>query len=350
MVSILKRLFIQAYYAKRFRLFGCILILLLLFFSWQGWRDLAARSRRELELNELLLKDPSLQLQKINTLKRQVRDLQHKLQAAGVAFFEEPADLPTIYVITPTYARPNQLSELNRLRAVLLHVPRLWWVLVEDREERSAVISNFLASSGLQYTHLAQPTPQEWKQQDNSPRWRRPRGVLQRNAGIAWLRHNCPPYTAAVAYFADDDNSYAIELFDQMRWTQKVSVWPVGLVGGVMLERPVCLCLGDGHPSIVTDWMVGWKASRKFPTDMAGFAVSVALLITKTDAEFSHDSKIGYLETDFLSKLVETKDLEPRANCCTKVLVWHMNAKKPLLKEEMKLRELGRRTDVGIVV
>jgi galactosylgalactosylxylosylprotein 3-beta-glucuronosyltransferase 3 len=33
-------------------------------------------------------------------------------------------------------------------------------------------------------------------------------------------------------------NSYHIQLFEEMRYTAGVSVWPVGLVGGLMLERP----------------------------------------------------------------------------------------------------------------
>ena len=41
-----------------------------------------------------------------------------------------------------------------------------------------------------------------------------------------------------MVYFADDDNTYSTELFEEMRTTRKVSVWPVGLVGGLMVERP----------------------------------------------------------------------------------------------------------------
>ena len=41
-----------------------------------------------------------------------------------------------------------------------------------------------------------------------------------------------------MVYFADDDNTYSTELFEEMRTTKKVSVWPVGLVGGLMVERP----------------------------------------------------------------------------------------------------------------
>ena len=67
------------------------------------------------------------------------------------------------------------------------------------------------------------------------------RGVLQRNAGLQWLRDT---YSSSlegqdgVVYFADDDNTYSDELFREMRNTKTVSVWPVGLSGGLMVERP----------------------------------------------------------------------------------------------------------------
>jgi len=32
--------------------------------------------------------------------------------------------------------------------------------------------------------------------------------------------------------------SYHVQIFEEMRFTKGVSVWPVGLVGGLMLEKP----------------------------------------------------------------------------------------------------------------
>ncbi len=56
-----------------------------------------------------------------------------------------------------------------------------------------------------------------------------------------------------------------------MRNTTTVSVWPVALVGGLLVERP----LVDYRTGKVTDWLVGWKKERPFPIDMAGFAVNL---------------------------------------------------------------------------
>ncbi|XP_038964511.1 galactosylgalactosylxylosylprotein 3-beta-glucuronosyltransferase 3 isoform X2 [Rattus norvegicus] len=71
----------------------------------------------------------------------------------------EPEALPTIYVITPTYARLVQKAELVRLSQTLSLVPRLHWLLVEDAESPTPLVSGLLAASGLLFTHLAVLTP-----------------------------------------------------------------------------------------------------------------------------------------------------------------------------------------------
>ena len=59
---------------------------------------------------------------------------------------------------------------------------------------------------------------------------------------------------------------------------------------------------------------------RKFPVDMAGFAVNLRLIQEKTNAWFNPNTRSGVQETDFLSKLgIEGYDLEPKADNCTKV-------------------------------
>lgn len=59
-----------------------------------------------------------------------------------------------------------------------------------------------------------------------------------------------------------------------MRYTKKVSMWPVGLVTKVGLSSPVVDDRG-----VVVDFYDGWFANRKFPVDMAGFAVNVEFLL-----------------------------------------------------------------------
>ena len=84
--------------------------------------------------------------------------------------------------------------------------------------------------------------------------WAKPRGVHQRNAGLHWIRDTFRKIPSnqieGVIYFADDDNTYSLEIFEEMRHTQTVSVWPVGLVGGLMVERQEVLKEGvsERHP------------------------------------------------------------------------------------------------------
>ena len=72
----------------------------------------------------------------------------------------------------------------------------------------------------------------------DDPSWLKPKGVLQRNEGLFWIRENVKSSKRGVVYFADDDNTYDDDLFEAMRDTGTVSVWPVGLVGGLMVEKP----------------------------------------------------------------------------------------------------------------
>ncbi len=54
-----------------------------------------------------------------------------------------------------------------------------------------------------------------------------------------------------VVYFADDDNTYALDLFKEIRSTTRVSVFPVGLVGGVLVEKP----------KVLNGRVIGWEVS-----------------------------------------------------------------------------------------
>lgn len=62
-------------------------------------------------------------------------------------------------------------------------------------------------------------------------------------------------------------------LFLQMRYTKKVSMWPVGLCTKYGISSPI---VRNGSFAGFYD---GWEAGRKFPVDMAGFAVSVEFLL-----------------------------------------------------------------------
>ena len=50
----------------------------------------------------------------------------------------------------------------------------------------------------------------------NDPRWKKHRGVDQRNLGLQWLRSNLENEKKGVVYFADDDNTYHLDLFKEV--------------------------------------------------------------------------------------------------------------------------------------
>lgn len=131
-----------------------------------------------------------------------------------------------------------------------------------------------------------------------------------------------------------------------MEKVQKVGVWPVGLVGGLMVEKPIC----DNITNKVIGFNAAWKPDRPFPLDMAGFAINVQLLLENKAALFSFDVQGGYQESEILGQIVTRDELEPLADCCTKVYVWHTRTEPPQLNVEQLLIKKGKRSNAGIEV
>lgn len=52
--------------------------------------------------------------------------------------------------------------------------------------------------------------PAQYKNRTKGPK---PRGVSNRNRGLKWVRDNAE---TGVVYFADDDNTYDLELFNEV--------------------------------------------------------------------------------------------------------------------------------------
>ena len=69
----------------------------------------------------------------------------------------------------------------------------------------------------MKYTHLNFKTPEQYKLGKNDPNWLKPRGVEQRNTAIEWLLKNVDATkNPGVVYFADDDNTYGLQIFDEV--------------------------------------------------------------------------------------------------------------------------------------
>lgn len=79
---------------------------------------------------------------------------------------------------------------------------------------------------------MASPMPRKFRARKPAPR-----GVANRRAALQWLhQHNL---TKGILYFGDDDNTYDLRLFSEIRQTQRVSMFPVGLIADYSVSGPV---------------------------------------------------------------------------------------------------------------
>ena len=224
----------------------------------------------------------------------------------------------TIYFITPTYPRREQVAELTRLSQTLILTGNVHWVIAEDSPTCSALVSSILQRSGLPFTHLASPQPPMYRK---AKLRENPRGVSSRRAGLHWVMENVED---GVIYFGDDDNTYDLRLFQQIGLTRTISMFPVGLVGAQGVSAPI---VQNGR---VVGFSDAWFAQRKFPVDMAGFAINLRFLRKRNPrAATAMPYKAGYEEDLFLQSLNLTLgDIEPLASDCTEILVWHTKTVK----------------------
>ncbi|XP_034473748.1 galactosylgalactosylxylosylprotein 3-beta-glucuronosyltransferase S isoform X2 [Drosophila innubila] len=244
------------------------------------------------------------------------------------------AQLPVIYFVTPTYPRREQIPELTRLAHSLLHVPRLHWLVANDHERCDTYMDILLNRFGIPFTHMASPMPHKFRNSKPAPR-----GVANRRAALQWIRqHNL---TNGVLYFGDDDNTYDLRLFTEIRQTQRVSMFPVGLIADYAVSGPV---VRDGK---VVAFLDSWVAARRWPVDMAGFAVNLGYMSLYPNVNMPY--KPGYEEDLFLRSIgLHIDQIEPRGNNCTEILVWHTqtkNKKSPVVRLEKKY--LDGRSNLG---
>ncbi|XP_011194895.1 galactosylgalactosylxylosylprotein 3-beta-glucuronosyltransferase S [Zeugodacus cucurbitae] len=220
--------------------------------------------------------------------------------------------LTMIYFVTPTYPRREQIPELIRLSNTLLHVPRIHWILANDHYACNAYLDGLLRKIGLPFTHLASPMPESYRKKKPMPR-----GVANRRAAMQWLRQR--NITNGILYFGDDDNTYDLRLFSEIRDTQRVSMLPVGLIEEYV-SGPVV------RKGKVVGFLDSWVADRRWPVDMAGFATNLAYMALYPNASMPY--KPGYEEDLFLRSIrLNLNIIEPKANNCTEILVWHTQTK-----------------------
>lgn len=250
---------------------------------------------------------------------------------------EPPA--PIIYFVTPTYPRREQIAEITRLGQTLMHVPYLHWIVADDTDNCNRLLNGLLKRFGIPYTHIASPMPAFYRTKKLVPR-----GVANRRAALAWIRNNNKK--SGVLYFGDDDNTFDLKLFSEIRTTKKVSMFPVGLIGDYAVSTPV---VNNGK---VEGFFDSWPAKRKWPVDMAGFAVSLEYMAGFPNVTMPF--KAGYEEDEFLKSIgLRMQDIEPKANNCTEVLVWHTqtkNNKPPKIRVSSGALQNDKAQNLGVLL
>ena len=132
---------------------------------------------------------------------------------------EAEKELPTIFAITPTYARITQKVDLTSLCQTVMNVPNLVWIIIEDSEDTTPLVTKLLQRCKVQSVHLNVRTPQKMRPRagQENKRLLFSRGVEQRNTGLDWIRRNCSERKCrGVVYFMDDDNKYDLRLFEEV--------------------------------------------------------------------------------------------------------------------------------------
>ncbi|KAK3082999.1 hypothetical protein FSP39_011258 [Pinctada imbricata] len=175
---------------------------------------------------------------------------------------------------------------------------------IEDGYQTDGVVEELLSAYDIRHTYFAQNNTLTGKKRSQI------KGVDQRNAALNWIRLNHNRDDSAVIYFADDDNTYSLELFDEIRFTQKISIFPVGLLDDEIIIK-------DGKVVGFGKQKKGYQ--RRFAVDMASFAINVDVLFKNPYLQFVSNYSNGYLETKFLEQFTDLPELEPKANNCTKV-------------------------------
>lgn len=227
-----------------------------------------------------------------------------------------------IIVVTATYNRAMQAYFLNRLAQTLRLVqPPLLWIVVEANGA-SFETAEILRKTGVMYRHLVCS-----KNLTNV----KDRGVHQRNVALEHIElHRLD----GIIYFADDDNIYSLELFENLREISRFGTWPVAMLAPsknkAILEGPVC------NGSRVIGWHTNEKSKRlrRFHVDMSGFAFNSTILWDpkRWHCPFSNPIrqldtvKEGFQETTFIEQIVEDESqMEGIPPGCSKILNWHLH-------------------------
>ena len=144
----------------------------------------------------------------IKNAREKLNKIQLKQISPATTTTEQVLDIPYLFAITPTYRRQVQKSQLVRLKQTFLHVKNFHWIIVEDANKTSDLVTKLFQDTTMKYTILA--TTHAWNKSEDKV-W------ASRNAGLNYIL-GLDKDTRGVVFFADDDYTYDLDIFEQV-WT-----------------------------------------------------------------------------------------------------------------------------------
>ncbi|KAH9799559.1 putative beta-1,4-xylosyltransferase IRX9H [Citrus sinensis] len=252
-----------------------------------------------------------------------------------------------IIIVTPTDAQPFQAYYLNRLAHTLRMVqPPLLWIVVEMTSQ-SEETADVLRRTGVMYRHLV------CKKNLTDVKDTR---VHQRNVALSHIENH---HLDGIVYFADENNIYLTDLFEELRQIRRFGTWTVGKLSenkmDTILEGPIC------NGTRVIGWHVNEPRERfrRFHAEMSGFAFNSTILwdpkrwhrptlepIRQVDAV-----KDGFQASTFVEQIVEDESqMEGLLEECSRIMAWLLPLESSNAFYPQKWRNQLRSTVIALMI
>ncbi|KAK6927378.1 Glycosyl transferase, family 43 [Dillenia turbinata] len=227
-----------------------------------------------------------------------------------------------LIIVTPTHTRPLQAYYLNRLaNTIKLIRPPMLWIVVEMTSQ-STETAEILRKTGVMYRHLV--CIKNLSEIIDS-------AIHQRNTALTHIETH---HLDGIVYFADDDNVYSEDLFEQIRLISRFGTWRVAKLtesrSKGFLDGPVC------NGSQVIGWHTNelTRGFRRFHAEMSGFAFNSTILWdpkrwhrpTLEPIRQLDTVKKSFQASSFIEQVVEDESqMEGIPQNCNRVMVWHLH-------------------------
>ena len=155
----------------------------------------------------------------------------------------------------PTYHRPNQRSLLTVLAHAFHYVKGFHWIIAEDARIATPWIRDLLERFKFNYTHIACDRV-AYCARHKDCRHVSAKGSVPRNCALMWLKQS--PIKDGIIYFADDDNFYDSQLFEEVglrrAWVAHTHEWVSEWVSGWVSEW-VSVWVSECVSELVSEWV-----------------------------------------------------------------------------------------------